>query len=76
MEWNLFTYEEVLNKPKIEVNKYTDKDYREYIKKQFKADYYNQMFFNIVLDSEFSGHDDFECTIEPKEQLIFFKELY
>ena len=76
MEWNLFTFEDVLNKPKIEVNKYTDKDYREYIKKQFKADYYNQMFFNIVLDSEFSGHDDFKYSIEPKEQLIFFKELY
>jgi hypothetical protein len=76
MEWNLFTYEEVLNKPKIEVKKYTDKDYREYIKKQFKADYYNQMFFNIVLDSEFSGDGDFRYSIEPKEQLIFFKELY
>lgn len=76
MEWNLFTFEDVLNKPKIEVKKYTDKDYREYIKKQFKADYHNQMFFNIVLDSEFSGHDDFKYSIEPKEQLIFFKELY
>lgn len=76
MEWNLFTFEDVLNKPKIEVKKYTDKDYREYIKKQFKADYHNQMFFNIVLDSQFSGHDDFRYSIEPKEQLIFFKELY
>ena len=74
MEWNLFNFEEVLNKPKIEVKKYTDKEYREYIKEHFKADYYNQMFFNIVLDSYF-GHD-WESTVKPQEQLIFFKELY
>ena len=76
MEWNLFTFENVLNKPKEEKKTYTDIEYREYIKKNFKADYYNEMFFNIVLDSYFGGHDWWHHTIEPKEQLAYFKEIY
>lgn len=76
MEWNLFNYESILNAPKIAKKTYTDKEYREYIKKHFKADYFNEMFYNILLDSYFNGHDWLESEIEPKEQLIYFKELY
>ena len=76
MEWNLFNYEEILNKPKVQKKKYTEKDYREYIIENFKADYTNKVFFNIVLDRYFSGHDWYEQEVEPKEQLAYFKELY
>lgn len=76
MEWNLFNYEEILNKPKVQKKKYTEKDYREYIIENFKADYTNKVFFNIILDRYFSGHDWYEQEIEPKEQLAYFKELY
>ena len=79
MEWNLFNYEEILSqpkKPKKKNKKYTDKDYREYIIENFKADYTNKVFFNIVLDRYFSGHDWYENEIDPKEQLKYFKELY
>lgn len=79
MEWNLFNYEEILsqpNKPKNQKKKYTDKDYREYIIENFKADYTNKVFFNIVLDGYFNGHDWYENEIDPKVQLKYFKELY
>lgn len=80
MEWDLFNYEkvieEVINKPKIEVKKYTDKDYREYIEKHFKADYCNRVFYNIVLSSYFGGHDWLESTVKPQEQLQYFKQIY
>ena len=46
MEWNLFNYEEILNKPKVQKKKYTEKEYREYIIENFKADYTNKVFFN------------------------------
>lgn len=79
MEWNLFNYEEILSqpkKPKNQKKKYTDKDYREYIIENFKADYTNKVFFNIVLDGYFNGHDWYENEIDPKVQLKYFKELY
>lgn len=76
MEWNLFNYEEILNKPKEQKKKYTEKEYREYIIENFKADYTNKVFFNIVLDRYFSGHGWYEQEVEPKEQLVYFKELY
>lgn len=79
MEWNLFNYEEILSQPKKHKNqkkKYTDKDYREYIIENFKADYTNKVFFNIVLDGYFNGHDLYENEIDPKVQLKYFKELY
>ena len=72
MEWNLFNYEEILNKPKVQKKKYIEKEYREYIIENFKADYTNKVFFNIVLDRYFSGHDWYEQEIEPKEQLAYF----
>ena len=79
MEWNLFNYEEILSqskKPIKQKKKYTDKDYREYIIENFKADYTNKVFFNIVLDRYFSGHDWYVQEVDPKEQLSYFKELY
>lgn len=75
MEWNLFTYEEVLNKPKDTTIYYTDADYRNYIKEHFKPVYYNEVFYNIVMNQYFC-YEGFKSKVEPKEELEYFKTLY
>lgn len=77
MEWDLFNFEKVIEeikKPKVE-KRYTNKEYKEYIIKNFKPDYYNQVFYNIILTSYF-GNDELEYKTEPKIQLQWFKKLY
>ena len=75
MEWNLFTYEQILNQPKTEPKRYTDKEYREYIKNHFKPAYSNDVFYSIVMSNYFHS-DELTSSVEPKEQLEYFKQLY
>ncbi len=75
MEWNLFTYLDSLDKKTNEIKKYSCKEYREYIKENFKAEYNNKVFYNILISKYFS-HDWYNSTITPKEQLQYFKSLY
>jgi hypothetical protein len=75
LEWNLFNYLEILEKPKEKEKYYTDTEYREYIQKHFKATYQNKVFFNILLSQYF--HDDwFKSKVTPKEQFEYFMKLY
>lgn len=73
MEWNLFTYEEIIEQNKKPPVTYTDKQYREYIKEHFKPTYMNQMFYNIVMCG---FYHDWESTVPPQEQLEWFKMQY
>lgn len=73
MEWNLFTYEEVIEQSKKPPVTYTDKQYREYIKEHFKPSYMNQMFYNIVMCG---FYHDWESSVIPQEQLEWFKRQY
>lgn len=75
MEWNLFTYLDSLDKKTNEIKKYSCKEYREYIKENFKAEYNNKVFYNILISSYFSNNWH-ESTVTPEEQLDYFKELY
>ena len=75
MAWDLFSYQEELEKEKIKPVKYNNKQYREYIEANFKPDYYNKKFYNILLTSYFKN-DWFESSVTPEEQLEWFKQLY
>lgn len=75
MAWDLFSYQEELEKAKIKPILYNDKQYREYIKKNFNPEYCNSKFYNILLTSYFKD-DWYESSVTPEEQLIYFKQLY
>lgn len=78
MDWNLFTFQDILDREqkKAKIKTYTDKEYREYVVANFKQPYTNNVFFNILLEKEFSVGDYFKSTLEPKEQLEHFTKLY
>lgn len=75
MEWNLFTYLESLDSKTNEIKKYSEDDYQKYIKENFKAEYNNKTFFNILITKYFSNSWH-ESVVTPQEQLQYFKELY
>ena len=75
MTWDLFTYQEEIEKAKIQPIKYNGKQYREYIEKNFKPDYFNKKFYNILLTNYFT-ESWFESTVPPAEQLEWFKIAY
>lgn len=75
MEWNLFNYEEIISKPKIKPKTYTNEEYRNYIKANFKTSYNNQLFYNLLI-SKFFSNDSMDHSVDPKEQLIYFSQMY
>ena len=75
MSWDLFSYQEELEKAKNKPVTYTNEEYRNYIIDNFKPAYNNSVFYNIVMTSYFS-QNWYESTVTPQEQLEYFKQLY
>ena len=76
MEWNLFTFQDILDRENDTTKYYTDKDYREYIVEHFKPSYTNNVFYNILLDKEYPESSVWKSKIDPSEQLEHFNKLY